>query len=177
MRLEHPGAGVQAPVTILKPLHGSEPGLLENLESFCRQDYAAPLQIVFGVHDAADPAIQVVRTLQAKYPALDMVLVADTARHGSNGKISNLINMQAAAKHDVLVLADSDIAVTPRWLAQQPQLLRALDELRGRDLVCFCAPCPCHGDLLLRLANATRASPGGAPSRPQLERQRSAGWD
>ncbi len=43
-----------------------------------------------------------------------------------------------------------------RWLAAQPQLLRALDELRGRDLVCFCAPLACHGDLLRRLANADR---------------------
>jgi ceramide glucosyltransferase len=94
MQLKDSGVSIQAAVTILKPLHGSEPGLLENLESFCRQDYAAPLQIVFGVHDEADPAIQVVRTLQAKYPALDMVLVADTALHGSNGKVSNLINMR-----------------------------------------------------------------------------------
>jgi hypothetical protein len=43
-----------------------------------------------------------------------------------------------------------------RWLRGQHHLLRALDELRGRDLVCFCAPHACHGDLLLRLANATR---------------------
>jgi len=44
-----------------------------------------------------------------------------------------------------------------RWLADQHHLLRALDELRGRDLVCFCAPLACHGDLLRRLANASRA--------------------
>ena len=50
------------------------------------------------------------------------------------------------------------IAKHERWLAQQPQLLRSLDELRGRDLVCFCAPLACHGDLLLRLANATRVA-------------------
>jgi hypothetical protein len=43
-----------------------------------------------------------------------------------------------------------------RWLADQHHLLRALDELRGRDVVCFCAPRECHGDLLLRLANTTR---------------------
>lgn len=49
------------------------------------------------------------------------------------------------------------IARYERWLADQHDLLRALDELRGRDLVCFCAPKPCHGDLLHRLANATRA--------------------
>src|SRR5258708_17587056 len=48
------------------------------------------------------------------------------------------------------------IAKYERWLADEHQLLRALDELRGRDLVCFCAPAACHGDLLLRLANATR---------------------
>jgi hypothetical protein len=48
------------------------------------------------------------------------------------------------------------IAKFERWIADQHQLLRALDELRGRDLVCFCAPLPCHGDLLLRLAIATR---------------------
>ncbi|MBV9551097.1 MAG: bacteriohopanetetrol glucosamine biosynthesis glycosyltransferase HpnI [Alphaproteobacteria bacterium] len=109
-------AHARGPVTILKPLHGDEPGLFENLESFCRQDYAAPLQIVFGVHDDADPATAVVKALKAKYPALDMTLVADGASHGANGKISNLINMQAAARHDILVLADSDIAVKPHWL-------------------------------------------------------------
>ena len=49
------------------------------------------------------------------------------------------------------------IAKHERWLADQHHLLRALDELRGRDLVCFCAPRPCHGDLLMWLANATRA--------------------
>lgn len=48
------------------------------------------------------------------------------------------------------------IAKYERWLADQHHLLRALDELRGHDLVCFCAPRACHGDLLLRLANATR---------------------
>jgi len=48
------------------------------------------------------------------------------------------------------------IAKYERWLADQHHLLRALDELRGRDLVCFCAPLACHGDLLRRLANATR---------------------
>ncbi len=51
---------------------------------------------------------------------------------------------------------DEVIAKYERWLADQHHLLRALDELQGRDLVCFCAPRPCHGDLLIRLANATR---------------------
>lgn len=48
------------------------------------------------------------------------------------------------------------IARHAAWLGEQRELLRSLDELRGRDLVCYCAPLPCHGDLLLRLANASR---------------------
>ena len=48
------------------------------------------------------------------------------------------------------------IAKYERWLRDQHHLLRALDELRGHDLVCFCAPLACHGDLLLWLANASR---------------------
>ncbi len=48
------------------------------------------------------------------------------------------------------------IAQHERWLADRHDLLSALDELRDRDLVCFCAPAACHGDLLLRLANTTR---------------------
>jgi hypothetical protein len=48
------------------------------------------------------------------------------------------------------------IAKHERWLADQHDLLRALDELRGHDLLCYCSPKPCHGDLLMRLANATR---------------------
>jgi len=60
-------------------------------------------------------------------------------RIGNDGNRATVI-----AKHDI-------------WLRDQHHLLRALDELRGRDLLCFCAPTPCHGDLLLRLANASRA--------------------
>ena len=48
------------------------------------------------------------------------------------------------------------IAKHARWLRDQHHLLCTLDELRGKDLLCFCAPAACHGDLLLRLANASR---------------------
>ncbi len=103
-------------VTILKPLYGDEPGLEDNLASFCSQDYPAPVQIVFGVHDAADPAVAIVERLRARFPALDMTLVADPRRHGANGKVSNLINMLGEARHDVLVISDSDIWAPPDYL-------------------------------------------------------------
>ena len=116
MRPRSATASAYPAVTILKPLHLGEPGLSENLESFFAQDYPGEVQIVFGVHDANDPAIAVVEALQARYPHRDTVIVADGARHGSNAKVSNLINMLPSARHDILVLSDSDISVTSRWL-------------------------------------------------------------
>jgi len=104
------------PVTLLKPLHFDEPRLKRNLESFCRQDYAGPVQIVFGVQDPLDPAIRIVEQLKREYPALDIELVIDTRIYGMNRKVSNLINLVERAKYDVLVLSDSDIAAGPGYL-------------------------------------------------------------
>jgi len=105
-------------VTILKPLHQGEPDLSRNLETFFAQDYDGALQIIFGVHDQHDPAIAVVRALQAKYPHRDTAIVIDAALYGANAKVSNLINMLPTARHDTLVLSDSDIAVGRKWLSQ-----------------------------------------------------------
>jgi ceramide glucosyltransferase len=103
-------------LSILKPLHGDEPALAENLQSFFLQDYPAPVQYVFGVQVPDDGAIAVVEALIKRYPAADAVLVVDKARHGTNPKISNLMNMRAAVRHDTVVLSDSDIAVEPGYL-------------------------------------------------------------
>src|SRR5579875_1528107 len=112
-----PGRAHVAPsVTLLKPLHGCEPGLRENLASFCEQDYAGPIQIVFGVHDGGDPAIPVVRSLQRAYPHLDIGLVIDSRIHGENRKVSNLTNMAHAIANDIVVMSDSDIAVGRDYL-------------------------------------------------------------
>ncbi|HZT20253.1 MAG TPA: bacteriohopanetetrol glucosamine biosynthesis glycosyltransferase HpnI [Dongiaceae bacterium] len=118
------GAGFPG-VTILKPLHGAEPELYENLASFCRQDYLGPVQIILGLRDSRDPAREVVRRLMADLPGADLELVIDPSLHGANGKMSNLVNMARAVRHDVLVLADSDIRVAPHYLRQ---LVAALDE-------------------------------------------------
>ncbi|HXW31085.1 MAG TPA: bacteriohopanetetrol glucosamine biosynthesis glycosyltransferase HpnI [Xanthobacteraceae bacterium] len=108
--------GPYPPVTLLKPLHGAEPGLEDNLLSFCVQDYPGPVQIVFGVQDPADPAIAVVRRLVDRFPDLDIELVVDTRRHGANRKISNLVNMASHIRHRVIVLSDSDIRVGTDYL-------------------------------------------------------------
>jgi len=103
------------PVTVLKPLCGPEPRLEDNLATFCIQTHPH-YQLVFGVRDPLDPAIAVVERLARRFPTLDMQLVVDPRVHGSNLKVSNLINMMGAARHPWLVLADSDIAVAPDYL-------------------------------------------------------------
>ncbi len=111
-------AALAPAVTILKPLHGAEEGLRENLESFCEQDYAGAMQIVFGVHDAGDEAIPVVRALQRAYPHLDIGLVIDGRIHGENRKVSNLVNMARAVSNEIVVMSDSDIRVERGYLDQ-----------------------------------------------------------
>jgi ceramide glucosyltransferase len=111
-----PRAASAPAVTILKPLHGLEPRLYANLAGFCDQDYPGPVQIVFGVADAGDPAIETVRRLSADFPGCDIALVVDGRSHGANRKISNLINMMSQARHDILVASDSDIIVGRDYL-------------------------------------------------------------
>ena len=105
------------PVTIVKPLHGNEWALLANLASFCKQDYPGAVQFLFGVHDSADPALQVVDELRLLHPEADITVVADARLYGPNRKISNILNMLPHARHDVLVFADSDVSVGPGYLS------------------------------------------------------------
>jgi ceramide glucosyltransferase len=103
-------------VTVLKPLYGAHPELYRNLARLCTQDYPGPVQVVCGVADPGDPAIATVRDLIAAFPDADIALVECPRQHGTNRKVSNLINMVGQARHDVLVIADSDIAVEGDYL-------------------------------------------------------------
>jgi ceramide glucosyltransferase len=105
------------PVTVLKPLCGVEPDTYECLRSFCVQAYPN-YQVVFGVGDANDPVVPIVRRLQHEYPHRDLSLVIERRCHGSNRKVSNLINMMAVARHDDLVISDSDVRVEPDYLGR-----------------------------------------------------------
>ena len=116
-RLGRPVVAPAPAVTILKPLHGDEIGLFENLASFCEQDYAGAVQIVFGVARPDDPAVAVVERLRARFPATAIELVADPRAVGTNPKVSNLVNMSARIAHDIVILADSDIRVRPDYLS------------------------------------------------------------
>jgi ceramide glucosyltransferase len=122
-------------VSILKPLYGAEPALADNLASFMDQDYPADrLQVRLGIQDPADPAGAIACRLKATRPVADIELVVDPARHGSNAKISNLINIMARCRGDVLVLADSDIAAPRHYLAA---VLAALERPGAGAVTCL----------------------------------------
>jgi ceramide glucosyltransferase len=111
------------PVTVLKPLCGAEYELYEALRSFCEQRYPR-FQIVFGVRDSQDPAVAIVHRLQREYPGLDLQLAIDPTQRGSSRKVSNLMNMMPLARHDFLVIADSDVRVASDYLARVVAPLR-----------------------------------------------------
>lgn len=116
VRAAPPRVAMREGVTILKPLYGVDAEMADNLRSFCRQDYA-PFQVVFGVRDADDPAIPVARQVMAEFPDGGHELVIDARRRGGNLKVANLRNMVERARHPLIVLADSDMRVDPRYLA------------------------------------------------------------
>jgi ceramide glucosyltransferase len=110
-----PTLSIWPAITVLKPLCGDETLLETALSSFCAQDYPN-FQIVFGVQNAADPALVVVDRLRRLFPRVAIDVVIDARRHGRNSKVSNLINMFPFARHDVIVIADSDIHASPDTL-------------------------------------------------------------
>ena len=118
-------AGPRPGVSLLKPLYGDEPDLERNLRSACLQDYDGPFEVIFGVASAADGAVPAVERLIAAFPERDLRLVIDDRRHGTNGKVSNLINMAERVRHPVLVFADSDMLVGPDYLARVTAALDA----------------------------------------------------
>ncbi len=112
------GRSCGSAVSVLKPLYGMEPELEANLTSFCQQNYGGHVQLIFGLQAPADPAAEIVERLRRRFPERDIALYVDPAQHGSNPKISNVINMSAHASHDLIALSDSDIRVHPLYLDQ-----------------------------------------------------------
>jgi ceramide glucosyltransferase len=110
-------AGFAAPVTLLKPLRGVDPGMYEAFVSHCRQDYSAEFEILFGVASLDDPAAALVEKLQAEFPERAIQLILCPENPGPNGKVGALAQMISHARYDYLVVNDSDIHVGPNYLA------------------------------------------------------------
>ena len=103
------------PVSVLKPLCGLEPGLIENLRSFCEQSHTT-YELLFGARDANDPALEVARKVAAEYPHLDIRIIPGATRLGENRKVNTLVHLAPHARYDMIVVADSDIRVGPEYL-------------------------------------------------------------
>jgi len=119
---ERPAAGEGArptpftpPVSILKPLRGTDPEMYENFRSHCLQDYSE-YEIIFGVSEANDPAVQLVEQLKAEFPQREIRLMICPENLGANTKVSNLAQMVREARYQQLIVNDSDIRVEPDYL-------------------------------------------------------------
>ena len=103
-------------VSILKSLKGLDPGMLGAFRSHCRQDYAGEFELLFGVASLDDPAAAAVNELKAEFPERTIRLVECPRVLGTNGKVSTLAQLAAHAEYDFLLINDSDITVSPRYL-------------------------------------------------------------
>jgi ceramide glucosyltransferase len=110
-------AATLPPVSILKPLKGVDTEIWESFASHCEQRYPE-FEIIFGVSDANDPACDVVRKLQANFPARTIKLTVCDRVLGTNIKVSNLAQMLPHASYELLLVNDSDIRVPPDYLEQ-----------------------------------------------------------
>ncbi|HEY3626285.1 MAG TPA: bacteriohopanetetrol glucosamine biosynthesis glycosyltransferase HpnI [Terracidiphilus sp.] len=120
-------------VTLLKSLKGLDPGMMDAFRSHCRQDYPGDFEMLFGVSSMEDPAAAAVAELQAEFPQRAIRLIVCPQRLGANGKVSTLIQLLPAARYDFLLINDSDITVSPRYL-ERVMALHAPAAAAGRKI-------------------------------------------
>lgn len=113
----HPTAapGVLPKVTLLKPVYGLEKNLRENLRTACLQDYP-DYQVLYSVQRENDPALPVLQEIQREFGPERVTVAVENAHVGPNGKINNLVGAMRHARHDVLVISDSDVRLKPDYL-------------------------------------------------------------
>jgi ceramide glucosyltransferase len=135
----------QPPVTLLKPLKGCDPATADCLRSWFTQQYAGPTQILFGVAAADDLVCGIVRKLLQEFPGRDAQLVMCGPPPGTNAKVSQLVELERQAKHDLLIISDADVRVPPDFLANFVAPIRPVplahprgegSEVRACGLVC-----------------------------------------
>jgi ceramide glucosyltransferase len=138
------------PISVLKPVRGLDPGAYENFASFCRQDYPE-FEILLAVNDAEDPAAPIVQKLIADFPERSIRLIVVAERLGPNTKVSNLCRLVREARHDLLVITDSDVRVEPGYLRSVAAMFRdpgvggVTALYRGLDNLQFIAAMDCVG--------------------------------
>jgi ceramide glucosyltransferase len=120
-------------VSILKSLKGLDPGMMDAFRSHCRQSYAGEFEMLFGVSSLEDPAAAAVEQLKAEFPERTIRLVECPERLGTNGKVSTLVKLAGHARHGFLLINDSDITVSPRYLERVMGCFSASAKTAGED--------------------------------------------
>jgi ceramide glucosyltransferase len=103
------------PVSILKPVRGRDRDFYPCIRSFAAQEYPE-FELLFAVKDPADPALEEIRRLAAEFPARRIQVFVTEREYGPNDKVNGLERLRGEARHDVLVVSDSDIQVGPEYL-------------------------------------------------------------
>ncbi len=106
------------PVSLLKPLHGAEPDLDSHLATFFQQDYPGPFEILFCARHLEDAGMLSARRTAALYPQVPVRFLAIEGPPFVNAKVSSLDRMGMVAEHDIFVISDSDVRVTPAYLRE-----------------------------------------------------------
>ena len=123
----------QPPISILKPIYGLDPEMYINLKSFCLQN-SPKYQIIFGLQDVNDEALPIVKKIIKELNDVDISFIINTERHGTNHKVSNLINMCPSIKYEFMLIADSDMQVNENYLSQ---VIKPFDDPNTGAITCL----------------------------------------
>jgi ceramide glucosyltransferase len=115
-------------VSILKSLKGLDPGMIDAFRTHCQQEYTGEYELLFGVSSLDDLAVAAVEALKQEFPARSIRLIECPEHLGTNGKVSTLVQLIPHAQHNFLLINDSDITVTPQYLAR---IMSCFDPARG----------------------------------------------
>jgi ceramide glucosyltransferase len=113
------------PVSMLKPLHGMEPGLERNIETFFEQDYPE-FELLFCARHDSDAGLQLARRVGARYPQVDAryVTCGEPTPKFHNAKVYSLAKLDSVAKHPLFITSDADVRVTKDYLRRMVQNLK-----------------------------------------------------
>jgi ceramide glucosyltransferase len=131
------------PVSLLKPVHGMEAQLEENIESFFRQDYPASFEIWFAADTERDAALDVVREVSARYPQIPCRILVTGTPEWPNPPAYAFYRMEKMAKEEILVTSDSDVEVSPDYLTDvvapllNPKVAMVTCVYRGKNVAGF----------------------------------------